>query len=218
MDLWARIVLYGMAILGVTCLLVALMMTEAPASECLHSARSVWHHHPGSHATWDHEYGRKCWFARKTRLRWVSLPRPRARYGDDLIRLSQELVAPVPPERPDLEHAHPADPADLGIPVSSPEPSAALSFDETFLAFSPPTQDSERPAELSAKSFYDRLVRLGWSLWLAASLANSRRVRDFLSQVQTRHAGDKESPLPRNIGRGRGESGVGIWSELQPAP
>ena len=34
------------------------------AAECLSSAREVWSVHPGSHATYKHVDGKKCWFVR----------------------------------------------------------------------------------------------------------------------------------------------------------
>jgi hypothetical protein len=58
------------------------------AGECLSSAADVWIDHPGSHATWNINHGRKCWHARKARARRlevhverVPVPRDRPHYA-----------------------------------------------------------------------------------------------------------------------------------------
>jgi hypothetical protein len=62
--------------------------TAASGAECLSSAADVWIDHPGTHATWKMDHGRKCWHARGAKIRRqkvhderVPVPRDRPRYA-----------------------------------------------------------------------------------------------------------------------------------------
>jgi hypothetical protein len=133
-------------------------------SECLPTAKAVWEAHPGSHATWRIRNGEKCWYARAQRREAkATIPLPRERQ-----------VMPVDqPKTPEAVDTRP--------PEDNPSTGAALIAQEHAQFRTVSTELATLPYldALAWTFLQERMVSVGWRLWLQASVERAR-----IAQVQ----------------------------------
>lgn len=155
---WCLKYLAAVLIGSVIGLFIFLALAKLAHSECLPTAKAVWEAHPGSHATWTSGRSGKCWYARGARAEarrveplGVPLPRPAARPRMVGTAEVVPVIRNIVAEEHDQFRV-----IVIEYPATDPNPDA-----------------------LAWSVLQERMISVGWRLWLRASIERAQ-----LSQVQ----------------------------------
>ena len=150
-------------------------------AECLPSAQAVWAAHRGAHPTWSLRHGEKCWYARTGRkVMPVEVgpksAKPAISKPHDTRAVAGDGATQIPLPRPAMRTGVGLSPVG---PPSTPRGLVAVEHDQfrTWSAYS-----ISIPPELLFLS--DRMISVGWRLWLQASVEKSQDVQARLPPLR----------------------------------